>query len=114
MPRKRFSVEQIINMTREADVLLAQGQTVQFLGSRSPLLFKYVHLLLFRPLLSDFKGILFAECGDGNSDRKQDDCIDGDRDNYERVTKRMNIGASNHRCNGGCSAGRMHAAQVMH
>jgi len=25
MPRKRFSVEQIINMTREADVLLAQG-----------------------------------------------------------------------------------------
>jgi len=28
MPRKRFSVEQIINLMREADVLLAQGQTV--------------------------------------------------------------------------------------
>jgi putative transposase len=28
MPRKRFSVEQIINHLREADVLLAQGQTV--------------------------------------------------------------------------------------
>ena len=27
MPRKRFSVEQIINHLREADVLLAQGQT---------------------------------------------------------------------------------------
>jgi transposase-like protein len=28
MPRKRFSVEQIIHHLREADVLLAQGQTV--------------------------------------------------------------------------------------
>ncbi len=28
MPRKRFSVEQIINYLREAEVLLAQGQTV--------------------------------------------------------------------------------------
>ena len=28
MPRKRFSVEQIIGHLREADVLLAQGQTV--------------------------------------------------------------------------------------
>jgi len=28
MPRKRFSVEQIINYLREADVLLAQGRTV--------------------------------------------------------------------------------------
>ena len=28
MPRKRFSVEQIINHLREAEVLLAQGQTV--------------------------------------------------------------------------------------
>lgn len=28
MPRKRISVEQIINMMRDADVLLAQGQTV--------------------------------------------------------------------------------------
>ena len=28
MPRKRFSVEQIINHLREADVLLAQGRTV--------------------------------------------------------------------------------------
>lgn len=28
MPRKRFSVEQIINQLREADVRLAQGQTV--------------------------------------------------------------------------------------
>jgi len=28
MPRKRFTVEQIINHLREADVLLAQGQTV--------------------------------------------------------------------------------------
>ena len=28
MPRKRFSVEQIINNLREADVLLAQGRTV--------------------------------------------------------------------------------------
>jgi putative transposase len=28
MPRKRFSVEQIINHLRESDVLLAQGQTV--------------------------------------------------------------------------------------
>jgi len=28
MPRRRFSVEQIIHHLREADVLLAQGQTV--------------------------------------------------------------------------------------
>ncbi len=28
MPRKRFSVEQIINHLREAEVLLTQGQTV--------------------------------------------------------------------------------------
>ena len=28
MPRKRYSVEQIINYLREAEVLLAQGQTV--------------------------------------------------------------------------------------
>ena len=28
MPRRRFSVDQIINLMREADVLLAQGQTV--------------------------------------------------------------------------------------
>ena len=28
MPRKRFSVEQIINHLREADVLVAQGRTV--------------------------------------------------------------------------------------
>ena len=28
MPRKRFSVEQIINHLREADVLLSQGRTV--------------------------------------------------------------------------------------
>lgn len=28
MPRKRFSVEQIINHLREADVRLAQGETV--------------------------------------------------------------------------------------
>ena len=28
MPRKRFSVEQIIHHLRESDVLLAQGQTV--------------------------------------------------------------------------------------
>mgnify|MGYP001360100109 CR=1 FL=1 len=28
MPKKRYSVEQIINHPREADVLLAQGQTV--------------------------------------------------------------------------------------
>ena len=28
MPRKRFSVEHIINHLREADVLLAQGRTV--------------------------------------------------------------------------------------
>lgn len=28
MPRKRFTVEQIINHLREADVLLARGQTV--------------------------------------------------------------------------------------
>lgn len=28
MPKKRYSVEQIINHLREADVLLAQGQTV--------------------------------------------------------------------------------------
>jgi putative transposase len=28
MPRKRFTVEQIINHLREADVLLAQGRTV--------------------------------------------------------------------------------------
>ncbi len=28
MPRKRFSVEQIIHHLREAEVLLAQGQTV--------------------------------------------------------------------------------------
>jgi transposase-like protein len=28
MPRKRFSVEQIINHLREAEVLLSQGQTV--------------------------------------------------------------------------------------
>jgi len=28
MPRKRFSVEQIINQLREADIRLAQGQTV--------------------------------------------------------------------------------------
>ena len=28
MPRKRFSVEQIIHHLREADVLLVQGQTV--------------------------------------------------------------------------------------
>ncbi len=28
MPRRRFSVEQIINHLREAEVLLAQGQTV--------------------------------------------------------------------------------------
>ncbi len=28
MPRKRFSVEQIIHQLREADVLLAQGRTV--------------------------------------------------------------------------------------
>ncbi len=28
MPRKRFTVEQIINHLREADVLLAQGETV--------------------------------------------------------------------------------------
>ena len=28
MPRKRFSVEQIIHHLREADVLLAQGETV--------------------------------------------------------------------------------------
>ncbi|MCH8155545.1 MAG: transposase, partial [Proteobacteria bacterium] len=28
MPRKRFSVEQIINHLREAEVLLARGQTV--------------------------------------------------------------------------------------
>jgi len=28
MPRKRFSVEQIINHLREADLLLAQGRTV--------------------------------------------------------------------------------------
>ena len=28
MPRKRFSVEQVINHLREADVLLAQGRTV--------------------------------------------------------------------------------------
>ena len=28
MPRKRFAVEQIISLLREADVLLAQGQTV--------------------------------------------------------------------------------------
>ena len=28
MPKKRFSVEQIINHLREADVLLAQGRTV--------------------------------------------------------------------------------------
>ena len=28
MPRKRFTVEQIINPLREADVLLAQGRTV--------------------------------------------------------------------------------------
>ena len=28
MPRKRFSVEQIINHLREADVLLVQGRTV--------------------------------------------------------------------------------------
>ena len=28
IPRKRFSVEQIINHLREADVLLAQGRTV--------------------------------------------------------------------------------------
>lgn len=28
MPRKRFSVEQIINHLREAEVLLAQGRTV--------------------------------------------------------------------------------------
>ena len=28
MPRKRYSVEQIINHLREAEVLLAQGQTV--------------------------------------------------------------------------------------
>jgi len=28
MPRKRFSVEQIIHHLREADVLLAQGRTV--------------------------------------------------------------------------------------
>ena len=28
MPKKRFSVEQIINQLREADVLLAQGETV--------------------------------------------------------------------------------------
>ncbi len=29
MPRKRFTVEQIINHLREADVLLAQGRTVE-------------------------------------------------------------------------------------
>ena len=29
MPRKRFSVEQIIPHLREADVLLAQGHTVR-------------------------------------------------------------------------------------
>ncbi len=28
MPRKRYSVEQVINHLREAEVLLAQGQTV--------------------------------------------------------------------------------------
>jgi len=28
MPRKRFSVEQVINHLREADALLAQGRTV--------------------------------------------------------------------------------------
>ena len=28
MPRRRFSVEQIINHLRESEVLLAQGQTV--------------------------------------------------------------------------------------
>lgn len=28
MPKKRYSVAQIINHLREADVLLAQGQTV--------------------------------------------------------------------------------------
>jgi len=28
MPRKRFTIEQIINHLREADVLLAQGRTV--------------------------------------------------------------------------------------
>ena len=28
MPRKRFSVEQIINHLREAEVFLAQGRTV--------------------------------------------------------------------------------------
>jgi putative transposase len=28
MPKKRYSVEQVINHLREADVLLAQGQTV--------------------------------------------------------------------------------------
>jgi transposase-like protein len=28
MPKKRFTVEQIINHLREADVLLAQGETV--------------------------------------------------------------------------------------
>jgi len=28
MPKKRFSVEQIINHLREAEVLLARGQTV--------------------------------------------------------------------------------------
>ncbi len=28
MPRKRYSIEQIINHLREAEVLLAQGQTV--------------------------------------------------------------------------------------
>ena len=28
MPRKRFSVEQIINPLREADVFLSQGRTV--------------------------------------------------------------------------------------
>ena len=28
MPRKRFSVEQIIHHLREADVLLAEGETV--------------------------------------------------------------------------------------
>ena len=28
MPKKRFTIEQIINQLREADVLLAQGETV--------------------------------------------------------------------------------------
>ena len=34
MPRKRFTVEQIINHLREADVLLAQGRTVGEVGRR--------------------------------------------------------------------------------